>query len=260
MVNREPDRGETTATPLNVAYRVGRISKYLSGHWLDFGCADGGYDQEMLNRGLDAVSGVDVEQSRIADARHRNLPNTYYTVFDGRTLPFEADRFDGALMNEVFEHVADESRALAEVFRVLKPGGVLVLISPNRWFPVEGHNVTIGSKTICPAPLIPWLPERLTHNWTAARNYWPRQLRRQVVEGGFAIKETGFIWPVLETYPWLPPRGVTWYQRHFRKWDRVWGMRQFGVSTMVVGVKPLHQPLTPVNGADSSLLHATVAR
>ncbi len=61
MVNREPDRGDATATPLNVSYRIGRISKYLSGHWLDFGCADGGYEAEMLARGLDAVSGVDVE-------------------------------------------------------------------------------------------------------------------------------------------------------------------------------------------------------
>ena len=42
-------------------------------------------------------------------------------------------------MNEMFEHVADERWALAEILRVLKPGGILVLISPNRWFPIEGH-------------------------------------------------------------------------------------------------------------------------
>lgn len=238
MVNREPDRGETTATPVNVDYRVGRISKYLSGHWLDFGCADGGYGQEMLARGLDALSGVDVESSRIAEARKRNLDNTFYTDFDGHTLPFPDSHFDGALMNEVFEHVADESRALAEVFRVLKPGGTFVLISPNRWFPVEGHNVTVGSKTICPAPLVPWLPERLTHTWTAARNYWPSQLRGHLQDAGFAILETGFIWPVLEVYPWLPPRGIALYQRHFRKLDRLPGIRRFGVSTMMVGVRP----------------------
>jgi 2-polyprenyl-3-methyl-5-hydroxy-6-metoxy-1,4-benzoquinol methylase len=83
MVNREPDRGVTTATPLNVAYRIDRISRHLSGHWLDFGCADGGYDEEMLARGLDAVSGVDVEEDRIVEAKRRNLPNADYTVFDG---------------------------------------------------------------------------------------------------------------------------------------------------------------------------------
>ena len=253
MVNREPDRGLTTATPLNVDYRVGRISKYLSGHWLDFGCADGGYDQEMLNRGLAAISGVDVERPRIAEARKRNLPNSFYTAFDGRTLPFGDCYFDGTLMNEVFEHVADEQRALSETFRVLKPGGTLVLISPNRWFPIEGHNVTIGPKTICPAPLIPWLPEPMTRNWTAARNYWPSQLRRHVKDAGFAILETSFIWPVLEVYPWLPASGIALYQKYFRTLDHLPGLRRFGVSTMVVGVKPAYDRTSGVPRLPSGL-------
>ena len=240
MVTGEPDRGSATATPLNVSYRIGRISKYLSGHWLDFGCADGGYDEEMLARGLAAVTGVDVEESRIADAKRRNLPNATYTEFDGRTLPFGDATFDGVFMNEVFEHVADERRTLFEVLRVLKAGGILVLISPNRWFPVDGHFIVVGTKEFGPAPLIPWLPERVTRKWTVARNYWPSELERQVRDAGFAINEIGFIWPVLETHQWLPKRGIAWYQRNFRKWDGVRGLRRFGVSTMVIGVKPAH--------------------
>jgi SAM-dependent methyltransferase len=238
MVNREPDRGDATATPLNVQYRIDRIEKYLAGRWLDFGCADGGYVEEMLARGLDAVSGVDVEEDRVAAAKRRNLSRADFMVFDGCTLPFEDASFDGVFMNEVYEHVADEARALAETRRVLKAGGVLVLISPNRWFPIEGHNVTIGSVTMCPAPLIPWLPERLTHDWTAARNYWPRQLVGDVSEAGFAIDETSFIWPVLETYPWLPSKALAYYHKKFRTWDHVAGLRRFGVSTLVVGIKP----------------------
>jgi 2-polyprenyl-3-methyl-5-hydroxy-6-metoxy-1,4-benzoquinol methylase len=237
MVDREPDRGAPTATPLNVAYRIDRIAQHLSGHWLDFGCADGGYVEEMLARGLDSVNGVDVEEDRIAEAKRRSLPNAEFVAFDGATLPFDTGSFDGAFMNEVLEHVADEDRALAEVRRVLKPGGCVVVMSPNRWFPIEGHNVTIGSVTVCPAPLIPWLPERLTHTWTAARNYWPRQLEGRVRDAGFAIKETSFIWPVLETYPWLPRKGIDFYQRHFRTWDHVPGLRRFGVSTLVIGLK-----------------------
>ena len=84
MVTGELDPGDSTATALNVSYRVDRISKYLSGHWLDFGCADGGYDEEMLARGVEAVSGVDVEESRILEAKRRNLPNAQYTAFDER--------------------------------------------------------------------------------------------------------------------------------------------------------------------------------
>lgn len=238
LVNREPDRGDPTATPLNVSYRIGRVAQYLSGHWLDFGCADGGYDEELLKRGVARLTGVDVERDRIAEATKKNLPAAEFSTFDGSTLPYGNDEFDGVFMNEVYEHVADEAHSLAEIRRVLKPGGYLVLISPNRWFPVEGHNVTIGSKTICPAPLIPWLPEGLTHNWTAARNYWPRQLVRHVRDAGFAIKETSFIWPILETYPWLPKPALAIYHRNFQTWDHIPGLRRFGVSTLVVGVKP----------------------
>ena len=124
---------------------------------------------------------------------------------------------------------------------MLKPGGILVLISPNRWFPVEGHDIIIGSKTASVGPLIPWLPERVTRKWTVARNYWPGELEHHVREAGFAINEIGFIWPVLETYQWLPSRGIAWYQKNFRKWDHVPGLRRFGLSTMVIGVKPAHR-------------------
>jgi len=175
-----------------------------------------------------------------ASARDAFSASIFFTAGStaSRSRSFADASFDGALLNEVLEHVADEERALAEVRRVMKPGGHVVVMSPNRWFPVEGHNVTIGPVRVCPAPLIPWLPERLTHSWTAARNYWPRQLVRRVHNAGFAIRETSFIWPVLETYRWLPPKGVAWYQRHFRTWDHVPGLRRFGVSTLVVGVKP----------------------
>lgn len=241
MVTGEPERGESTAMPVNVTYRIGRISQYLSGHWLDFGCADGGYDAAMLAHGAVAVSGVDVEESRIVEARRRAVPNTEYVTFDGHNLPFPDTQFDGVFMNEVFEHVADEAQVLAEIRRVLKPGGCLAVISPNRWFPIDGHTVRIGSRSMTPAPLIPWLPERLTRKWTTARNYWPRELERQVRRAGFAIDQIGFIWPVFEKIRWLPPGVLAWYRRRLPAVDRLPVLGRFGLSTMVIGVKPRWQ-------------------
>jgi 2-polyprenyl-3-methyl-5-hydroxy-6-metoxy-1,4-benzoquinol methylase len=240
MVKGEPERGQHTAEPLTVKYRVDRVAKYLSGHWLDFGCAEGGYHEQLLSRGLDAITGVDIEEPRIAEAKSRHLPNAHYTSFDGSTLPFDDDSFDGVFMNEVIEHVADERRALSEIFRVVRPGGVLTLMAPNRWFPVEGHALTIGSKlTTRPSPFIPWLPELLTRSFTTARNYWPRQLERRVKDAGFSIEEVGFLFPTLERFPVLPPRGVAWYQRHFRRLDRIPVVQRFGISSLVVGKKPI---------------------
>ena len=64
-----------------------------------------------------------------------------FTHFDGALLPFSDATFDGAFVNEVLEHVEDEHVALGEIHRVLKSGAHVVVISPNRWFPLEGHVV-----------------------------------------------------------------------------------------------------------------------
>ncbi|GGF35315.1 hypothetical protein GCM10011519_05930 [Marmoricola endophyticus] len=234
-----PQPGSSTASPLNVTYRMDRVQPYLHGRWLDFGCADGGYVAEMLQRGAESVDGVDVMEERIAEALTRDLPGATFQAFDGSRLPFEDARFDGVFMNEVLEHVADEGVALSEIARVLRPGGRLLLMSPNRWFPVEGHRLVVRGKEInSPSPLVPWLPDRMTRPVRTARNYWPRQMRRLVQRAGLHVDGVEFVWPVLEYYPWLPARGIAFYQRHFRSWDHLPGIRRFGVSTMIVATKP----------------------
>lgn len=122
-----PDLGRNTAKPANVAYRVGRIAPYLSGRWLDFGCAEGGYTSALLNNGAKSVVGVDVEHRRIDEAMARQIPNASFLAFSGSRLDLADESFDGALVNEVLEHVADEQESLREIRRVLKPGGYLIL-------------------------------------------------------------------------------------------------------------------------------------
>lgn len=54
-------------------------------------------------------------------------------VGDLLSLPFAADAFDGFVLTEVLEHCVDPQRAMREVFRVLKPGGLLLVTSPFFW-------------------------------------------------------------------------------------------------------------------------------
>ena len=234
----KPRPGQSTATPANVSYRVGRIAPYLSGRWLDFGCAEGGYAAALLRNGASTVVGVDVAECRIKNANARKIPNACFQVFDGARLDFADGSFDGAFVNEVLEHVVDEQESLREIHRVLRPGGHLTLMSPNRWFPIEGHDVLIGKLTLGPAPLIPWLPEPLTRNWTKARNYWPHQLVGHVRDAGFTVQEVGFIWPVFEQYPWLPERMILSYRKWMPRLSNTPGLRRFGLSTLVVATKP----------------------
>jgi SAM-dependent methyltransferase len=230
--------GRSTAVPLNVEYRIDRISDLLHGRWLDLGCADGGYAAEILRRGAAEVVGVDADAPRVDQARARQLSSASFMQAVGESLPFPADYFDGVFMNEVFEHVADESKTLSEVRRVLVPSGRLVLISPNRWFPFEGHGMrTSRFKTGQPVPLLPWLPKSVASKYMVARNYWPGELVGHVRAAGFSIERSDFIWPVLEVYPWLPRYFRDGYQARIRTFDRMPGIRRFGVSTLVVGRK-----------------------
>lgn len=53
--------------------------------------------------------------------------------YDGVSLPFESDRFDALLCNQVLEHVQDEDPFVAELARVLRPGGAMILSAPFLW-------------------------------------------------------------------------------------------------------------------------------
>ena len=167
---------------LNVAYRVGRIAELDQRSLARPRLCRWRYAAELLRQGAAEVVGVDALEERITKAAARNLPYASFQVGTGENLPFPDAYFDGVFMNEVFEHVTDEKATLREAARVLAQGGRLVLISPNRWFPFEGHGMRTSLFTIeSPVPLLPWLPQSLANRWMMARNYWPRQL---VVAGG----------------------------------------------------------------------------
>jgi 2-polyprenyl-6-hydroxyphenyl methylase / 3-demethylubiquinone-9 3-methyltransferase len=81
------------------------------------------------------VTGVDPSERSIAVARahaHEAGLAIDYHVGAGECLPFEASTFDAAYCLDVFEHVNDVEKVIAEVQRVLKPGGVFVFDTINR--------------------------------------------------------------------------------------------------------------------------------
>ena len=82
------------------------------------------------------VDAVDVIDNRLVDDGYS------FTLVTDTSLPFADDCFDVVLSNHVIEHVGDEraqGRHLAEIRRVLRPGGVGYLAVPNRWMLVEPH-------------------------------------------------------------------------------------------------------------------------
>jgi ubiquinone/menaquinone biosynthesis C-methylase UbiE len=242
---REPrrlGRGCSTAEAGVVDYRLRRIASYvaITGRWLDCGCAEGSYSVALKQAGADLVVGTDIEETRITEAQRRwaGMAGVTFIAAPAELLPMADESFDAVLLNEVLEHVADQGRALSELRRVLAPDGILVVFSPNRWFPFEGHGAVLGPlKFWSPVPLHPWLPQRLTASTMTARNYWPRQLASIVSHAGFEVLELDFALPLFTKYEWLPRRALEWYGDAIPRLDRWRAIRRFGVSTIVVARK-----------------------
>lgn len=84
---------------------------------------------------LAPVTGVDV-----SDDIESNGALSAAQVFDGVTLPFADETFDGCVSNFVLEHVEDPARHLSEVARVLRPGAAYVFRTPNLFHYVAGAS------------------------------------------------------------------------------------------------------------------------
>ncbi len=99
---------------------------------LDAGCGLA-YGTELLMRaGASAATGVDVSAATVEAARAQVGDDVELARADVTALPFDSDSFDLVVCFEVIEHVAQPDRGLDELARVLAPGGILALSSPNR--------------------------------------------------------------------------------------------------------------------------------
>ncbi len=77
-------------------------------------------------------------------------------------LPYPQNSFDLVLSHEVLEHVNDDRQAVAEMVRVLRPGGRAVIFVPNRLYPFETHgHYWRGEYHFGNTPLINYLPDPL---------------------------------------------------------------------------------------------------
>lgn len=100
---------------------------------LDLGCGSG-YGAMRLAKIASEVHGVDVAEDAISYAKDRfKSKNLYFHRIDpSEQLPFADASFDVVLSFQVIEHVSDEDGYLREARRLLKPGGTLVVITPDR--------------------------------------------------------------------------------------------------------------------------------
>lgn len=154
--------------------RLALIQEYVSlpgARVLDAGSGLGLYVAHMREAGAE-VYGVELDHAKAAA-----VPGCLVASVTG--LPYSDGVFDLVLSHEVIEHVDDDARAVREAYRVLKPGGRMVVFCPNRWYPWETHGAFWrGRYHFGNIPLVNYLPDRF-RKWFCphVRAYTRRGLR-----------------------------------------------------------------------------------
>ena len=147
---------------------------------LDVGCGVGMYTA-AFQRTTPYVFGVEVEpeRARAAKGRARGVVQAV-----GEHLPFADGSFDLVFSHEVLEHVEDDRACAAEMVRVARPGGRIVVFVPNRWYPFETHGVFWrGKYRFGNIPLVNYLPNFLRDRLAPhVRAYTGRSLHRLFAE------------------------------------------------------------------------------
>lgn len=137
-IKRKLWRGSFLTAPLSIVFNpfyiirnglfqaISKASPKVVGDVLDFGCGSKPY--ESLFSKATSYIGVDIE---VSGHNHQNSKIDFF--YDGSTLPFPEQRFDAIVCFEVLEHVFNIDAVLAEMSRVLKPGGKLLVSVPFAW-------------------------------------------------------------------------------------------------------------------------------
>jgi len=99
---------------------------------LDAGCGSGYGSYHLAHGGARSVLGIDRSEETIAYCReHFEYEGLAFQAGDALNTELQADAFDVIVAFELFEHLAEPERFLGEMHRLLKPGGVFVLSTPN---------------------------------------------------------------------------------------------------------------------------------
>jgi len=99
---------------------------------LDVACGEG-YGSHLLATTARTVVGVDIDAEVIRHAAEKyRLPNLRFAQGDCAALPLESGSMDMVVSFETIEHHDQHEAMLREIRRVLRPGGLLVISSPNR--------------------------------------------------------------------------------------------------------------------------------
>ena len=155
------------------------------GDLLDVGAFSGMFLQNAKRCGFQ-VTGV--EPIREAYDHLTNVQGLHVIHGDLHSSTFPSDYFNAVSLLDVIEHVVDPVAELREVLRILKPGGIVVMTTPNAaglMQRIVGSKRKLFGEPWCPIDDIPW------HLW----GFTPRTFRLCMEKAGFHVESVDSLEP-----------------------------------------------------------------
>lgn len=165
---------------------------------LDYGCGMGYAYQRQLRQLVPRYIGADVSSLAVADAQRKQATGLLINPADG-SVDLPSASVDGAVCIEVVEHLFDPLQALRELHRVLRPGGTVVVTTPNFGY----HAWRLLAFLRAQVPAFPENPAVNRHNGVHIRYFSKLTFQRLLSDAGFTeIRigkfDDGTVWDVFK--------------------------------------------------------------
>ena len=130
---------------------------------IDLGCGMGWLSVELA-RYCPNVIGIDLSDEAVNLAKSYQETEGVHVKFekgDASATKYPAKHFDVAIVSHVLEHAQSHDGPIREAKRILKTNGILIIASPNKFWPIEQHFYL---------PFLHWLPKKIADKYVRLFN------------------------------------------------------------------------------------------
>jgi len=163
------------------------VPSVKGGAVLDVGCGPGIIFKSLKKKGYDTVHGIDVSPEMVAACkeRYKSDPDIHIFVGDVENIDVPNNTYDLIIAMGLVEYLEEDSKALSEISRILKPGGVALITYPNIWSPWRLWN-----RVLKPAFSLVRIIRRKKGKPFVHKEYTVREVKKLVEAEGLTLKRS----------------------------------------------------------------------